>query len=150
MCHNAVRKARAKELKHMQNHYVFEVVWPSEVGSLTKVRSNWLQDKKGDAVKARCVAQQVAHRKRDDVFAGTPLLAVARTLLAWAASRNMKGTRCIGWFDTIRALTNRRAHCSHSASWYCPASPGTLVETCTVRNAQSFEVLVEKPYSKRP
>ena len=37
MCHNAVRKARAKELKHMQNHNVFEVVWPSEVGSLTTV-----------------------------------------------------------------------------------------------------------------
>ena len=53
-------------------------------------------------MKARCVAQQVAHRKRDDVFAGTPLLAAARTLLA-LASRNMKGTRCIGCFDTTAA-----------------------------------------------
>ena len=27
MCHDAVRKARAKKLKHSQDHNVFEVVW---------------------------------------------------------------------------------------------------------------------------
>ena len=37
MCHDAVRKARAKELKHMQDHTVLEVVCLGEVKSLTKV-----------------------------------------------------------------------------------------------------------------
>ena len=32
MCHDAARKARAKELKHMQGDNVFEVVWQSQVG----------------------------------------------------------------------------------------------------------------------
>ena len=36
MCHDAVRKSRAKELKHMQDHSVFEVVWLSEVKSLSR------------------------------------------------------------------------------------------------------------------
>ena len=58
MRHGAVRKARAKELKQMQDNNVFEVVWLSELGSLAKVRSKWLQDMEGDAVKARCVAHQ--------------------------------------------------------------------------------------------
>ena len=56
MCHDAVRNARAKELLHMQDQHVFEVVWLSEAKSLTKVRSKWLQDMKGDAVKARFVS----------------------------------------------------------------------------------------------
>ena len=46
MCRDAVRKSPTKELKHMQDHSVFEVVWLSEVKSLTKVRSKWLQDMK--------------------------------------------------------------------------------------------------------
>ena len=35
MCHDVVSEARAKELKHMQDHCVFEVVWLREVKSLT-------------------------------------------------------------------------------------------------------------------
>ena len=124
MCHNAVIEGRAKERKHMQDHTVFEVVWLSEVGSLTKVRSKWLQDMKGRVVKARFVAQQVAHGERDDVFAGTPPLAVARTLLVLTASR----------------ITKRRVQCSHPVSWGCPARPGTLVETRTVGHAQSVDL----------
>ena len=84
MCHDAVRKARTKELAHMQGHNVFEVVWQGEVGSLTKVRSKWLQDMKGDAVKARFLAQQVPYGQPHDVCARTPPLTVARTLLALA------------------------------------------------------------------
>ena len=82
-CHDVVRKARAWELKHIQHHNVFDVVWLSEVKSLTKVRSKWLQDMKGDVAKARFVAQ--VHRiVRHD--------------------------------SSIRSLTNRRAHCSHSTA----------------------------------
>ena len=73
----------------MQDHKVFDV-WLEDVGCLTKVGPKWLQDMKGDAVKARFVAQQVAHGERDDVFWGIPPLAVARTLLALAASRKVE------------------------------------------------------------
>ena len=63
MCNNALRKARGKELKHMQFHNVFEVVRLGEVGSLMKVRSKGLQEMKGDAVKARLVAPIVFLKK---------------------------------------------------------------------------------------
>ena len=89
MCRDAARRARIKELKHIQDHNVFDV-WLEEVGCLTKVGPKWLQDLKGDAVKARCVAQQVAYGERDDVFSGIPPLAVARTLLAPTASRKVE------------------------------------------------------------
>ena len=83
LCHDAVRKARAKEPKHTQDQKVFEVVWLSEVESLTKVRSRWLRDMTEDAVKVSFVAQQVA-------FA-----AVGQALLALAASRNQKVHRIV-------------------------------------------------------
>ena len=83
---------------------MFEAVWLREVWSLTKVRPKWLQDMRGDAVKARFVAQEVAYGERDDDFAGTPPLAVARTLLALAASRNSKETRYSGLFDITGAF----------------------------------------------
>ena len=41
------------------------------------------------AVKARGMAQQVAFGERDDAFAGTPPLAVARTPLALTSSGNL-------------------------------------------------------------
>ena len=142
MCNDAARTACANELKHMQDHDVFEVVWLSEIKCLTKMRSKCLEDTIGSVVKARFEAQQVAYRERDDVFAGTPPLANARTLLAVAASRNPKEDRYIGLFS-IRPLTSGRAHRHHSASWDCPARSGTLVATCTVRNAPSVEALSE-------
>ena len=88
MCHDALRKGRAKELKHMQEHRVSEVLWLGEVGALTKVRSKWLQDVKREAVKAMTVEEQVARGERDDVSAGTPPLAVARTLFAWRQQKH--------------------------------------------------------------
>ena len=39
MCHDAVRRARARELKHTEDHSVYEVALLGEVKSLTKVRS---------------------------------------------------------------------------------------------------------------
>ena len=147
-CHDAARKARAKELKHVQDRSVFDVVWPIGVKSLTKVRSKWLQDMKEDAMKARFVAQQVAYGERDDVFAGTPPLAVARTLLALPASKKPKRSqahRIVRHHSSIRPVTNRSAHGSHSASGDCPAMSGTLAETRTVRNAQSVETLGKDP-----
>ena len=68
MYHDAVRKGRYREVKHTQDHNVFEVALLGEVKTLTKVRSKWLQDMKGNAAKARFVAQLVAYGERDDVL----------------------------------------------------------------------------------
>ena len=101
-------KRTRQGLVHMQGHSVFEFVWQSEVGSLTQVCSKWLQDMHSDDVKAKFVAPQVVCGERDDVFAGTPPLAVARTWLAMAASRNLKETRYIGVFDIRHRHVQRR------------------------------------------
>ena len=126
MRHDAVREARAKELKHMQDHNVFEVVWLSEARSLAKVRSMWLQDVKGDAVKARFVAQQ------GRVWTARRCLCLGCSHTVGIGSQ-LKTRKNPGTSDC--STTNRRAHCSVSASWDCPGQPGTLVETCTVQNA---------------
>ena len=144
MCHDAVVKARVKELKNLLDHNVFEVAWLSEVKSLTKARYKRLQDMKRSAVKARFVAQQVAYGKHDDVLASTTRLAVARTLWALAASRNSNSARYIGLRHSS-THTNRRAHCSHSACWDGPVKPKTLVGTRNLRNAQSVEDLGGRP-----
>ena len=108
----------------MQDHNEFEVVWLSEIKYITKVRSKQLQDVKGNAVKAKFVAE------RDDAFASTPPIAVARTQLALAANRNQKGARCIRLFDVTAASVHSpitKTHSPRSAGWDCPATPGTLV-----------------------
>ena len=64
LCHFAVRKARFKDLKHMQDLNVFEVAWSGEVKSIPKVRSKWLRNMKLDAVEARLVAQEIAYGNR--------------------------------------------------------------------------------------
>ena len=51
--------------------------------------------------------------------------------------------RIVRHHSSVRAPTSRRVCCSPSASWDRPARPGTLVETCTVRNAQRVQVLGE-------
>ena len=53
--HEAVRKARVKQLEHMQDHDMFESVWLG--GRYQFDCATWLQDMKGDVVKARFVAQ---------------------------------------------------------------------------------------------
>ena len=51
--------------------------------------------------------------------------------------------RMVRHHSSARALTNRPARYSHSASWDRPDRPRTLVETCTLRYAQSVEALGE-------
>ena len=87
MCHDAVRTSRAEEFKHMQGHNVFEVVWLSEVKSLTKVRSVWLQDMERDAVNARFVAQQVAYGERDDVLQAPASLRLLEHCWHWRRNK---------------------------------------------------------------
>ena len=61
---------------------------------------------KKNTLKARFVAQQVACGERDDVFASTPPLAVARALLALASSGNSKETGYNGLFDITAAFVH--------------------------------------------
>ena len=102
MCHDAVRKSmRQGPQAHDQN--VFEVVWLREVKPLTKVRSKWVQDMKGGAVKE----QHIAHGARDDVFAGTPPLArLLKHCWHWqpAETRKKPGASC--FFDTTAAVVS--------------------------------------------
>ena len=123
-------KASAKELKHMQDHNVFEVVWLGEIRSLPKVRAKWLQG---------------AYGERDDVFYGHPLsLTVAHSQMALAPSRNLKGTRYIGLFDITAAFVHSRMDeliVLTPPVWIMQPCPGTSVETCSLRNAQSVEAL---------
>ena len=97
---------------------------------------------KGQAAKARCVAQQVACGERDEVFAGALATCSCPHTVGTGGERSQVH-RIVRHHRIVRALTNRRAPCSHSAGWDRPARPGTLVETCTVRNAQSVEALGE-------
>ena len=147
-CHDAVRKARAKELKHVQDRRVFDVVWPSGVKSLTKVRSKWLQDMKEDAMKARIVAQQVAYGGARRCLCRHPATCGCSHTVGTASQQKPKRSqahRIVRHHSSIRPVTNRSAHGSHSASGDCPAMSGTLAETRTVRNAQSVETLGRDP-----
>ena len=96
------------------------------------------------AVKASLVAQQIPYLYRDDVFAGTPPLAFARTL-ALAANRKTNATRHIGLLGitpiSVRALSNRLVHRARPTSWDHVAWPMTLVVVRIVRNAQCIEAL---------
>ena len=67
--------------------------------------------REGDAVKAKFVAQQVAYKERDDIFAGTPPLSVARTLLALIVLIPLAGIIQPG-----QGLWLRRARAKHRRS----------------------------------
>ena len=102
-----IAKARIKELEHMRDHRVFEVVKLTDVRNVKKVKAKWLQDRKGDGIKSRLVAMEIAYDVRDDVHAGTPPLAAIRLIISLAASRaGVMGEmpRKIGLFDITAAF----------------------------------------------
>ena len=135
LCDDAAREARAKELKHTQDHNVLEVVWLGEVTSIEEVRSKWLQDLKGNALKALLVARQVPHGNRDAVFASTRPLVVARTLLTLAASRGTTGNTYIGLFDITAAFahSDRRTSRGHFTKRNCSEWARLLAQESIVR-----------------
>ena len=104
----------------MQDHSVFEVAGQSEVASLAKVRSKWLHDMTGNALKVRFVAQHIAFGERDDVSVGTRHLQLLAHCWHWQPAQTCKKPSTSGLFDTAAAVVHspiKRAHCAHSATW---------------------------------
>ena len=64
------------------------------------VKGKFLDDARGDEVKSRFVAQEVAYEVRDELHAGTPGLKVLRVLISMAA---MQG-QCLAIYDIVAAF----------------------------------------------
>ena len=76
---------------------------------LRKVRSKELQGMLSRLWKARIVARRVMCGDHDDVFASTPPLAVARTLLTLTSIRNLGRNKYAGLFDIKHRRAQRRS-----------------------------------------
>ena len=90
-----VKAGRMEEIGYMKQIGAWEPVLRSEVLERNPeakiVGTRWVQVNKGckekPGVRCRLVAQEFAHDKRDDLFAGTPPLAAARYVLSDCMSR---------------------------------------------------------------
>ena len=67
-----VQAARQKEIDCIARHEVVELVKTSECKQGAHVKGGWVEDDKGDIVRSRFVAKQVAYNQRDDVSQWTP------------------------------------------------------------------------------
>ena len=81
-----VQVARQKEIDSIARHEVVELVRTSECKQGTHVKGVWVEDNKGDIVRSRFVAKQVAYDQRDDVSQRTPALLIVRLLLSISVS----------------------------------------------------------------
>ena len=90
------------------------------------VKGKLLDDARGDEVKSRFVAQEVAYEVRDDVHAGTPGLKVLRILVSMAA---MQGQR-LAIYDTVAAFLH---------AWMDGVSAGPLGRRGGLRASQGLE-----------
>ena len=105
-----VIKGRLTELKHMNDHHVYDWIDEAEIPKGTKVEtSRWLDDLKprdGDenSVRSRTVVQQYNVYKRLDVHQGTPPLKVLRMLLALATSKDSHRRKVSGIWDVSVAF----------------------------------------------
>ena len=105
-----VIKGRLTELKHMNDHHVYDWIDEAEIPKGTKVEpSRWLDDikpREGDEnnVRRRIVVQQYNVDKRLDVHQGTPPLKVLRMLLALATSKGSHRQKVCGIWDVSVAF----------------------------------------------
>ena len=82
-----VQVGRQKEYDSILRHGVMELVKSNECRSgAAHVRGGWVEDYKGDVVRSRFVAKQVAYERRADVSQSTPALLVFRLMMSLAAS----------------------------------------------------------------
>ena len=126
--HGAVSKARVRELKNMQDHNVFEVVWLESVIDRTYAVA---ARREGEVVKASFVAQQVACDSRDHVFAGTPLV-VAR-------EPKHRRDQAHGLFDIIscRELSVDEFSGADPSNWHlCPQDSDYFCEEAWTERAR--------------
>ena len=105
-----VIKGRLTELKHMNDHHVYDWIDEADIPKGTKVEtSRWLDDLKPrdgdeDHVRSRIVVQQYSFDKRLDVHQGTPPLKVLRLLLALATSKDAHRRKVCGIWDVSVAF----------------------------------------------
>ena len=81
-----VQVATQKEIDSIARHDVVELVRTRECKQGAHVKGGWVEDNKGDIVRSRFVAKQVAHDQRDDVSQTTPALFIFRLLFSIAVS----------------------------------------------------------------
>jgi len=94
----AVKIGRGKEMVKLTEREVYEWFPRAEAMATGSkiIKTKWVQNKKGkgdqgeDIVKCRFVGMEFANEKRDDLFAGTPPLWVARLLISRAMSKGDK------------------------------------------------------------
>ena len=79
-----VEKGQPREFCVMDKHSMYELVKNADAHG-GYVHAKWLQDHKGDEVRSRLVATQLATGERLDVTQSAPPLRVARLLLAIAS-----------------------------------------------------------------
>ena len=88
----AVRAGMAKEVAAFAHFQAYSEVDEAEAKACNApiIGTRWVFKEKGDGeVRARLVAQEFAHEKRDDVYAATPSTAGLRTLLLIAAVHDL-------------------------------------------------------------
>ena len=96
-------KGRVTELKHMNDHHVYDWIDEADIPKGTKIEtSRWCDDLKpcdGDEtnVPSRVVVRNVV--KRDEVHKGTPPLKVLRMLLALATGKDVHRPKVCGIWD---------------------------------------------------
>ena len=68
------------------------------------IKTGWVKNNKGNAVRCRLVGKEYANEKRDDLFAGTPPLAAMRHLVSSATSMGVRS-----WKQRIAVVDVKRA-----------------------------------------
>ena len=77
-----VEKGRLRDLGSINEHNNYEVVKNAVARGGSHVHAKWLQDHKGDEVRCRLLATQLAIGERPDVTQSTPPSMAARLLLS--------------------------------------------------------------------
>ena len=81
-----VQVATQKEIDSIARHKVVELVKTNDCKQGAHVKGGWVEDNKGDIVRSRFVAKQVACNQRDNVSQSTLALLIFRVLLSIAVS----------------------------------------------------------------
>ena len=121
-----VEKSRLRELSLVNDHNMYELAKNANARGGSHVHAKWLQDHKGDEVRCRLVATQLALGERLDVTQSTPPLMLAWLLLAIVSLRvdeNETHDRVIGLWNVPVALYHAKLEESvyvHGPRGTCP------------------------------
>lgn len=80
-----VAEGRTKELGSMKKFRVWDYI-PAGSARCKVVKVKWVEGRKGDGVRSRLVAMEIAYDLRGDTFAGTPGLVLVRYVISRAAT----------------------------------------------------------------